>query len=95
MTNSGNPLQSSVQFIPGVGPKRAEVLKKAGISTVSDLLFYLPRRYLDRSTVKKIADLNLDSGEARSGKRSHRRAEASSGQSASGSIKEAAGRAGA
>lgn len=56
-------LKSSVQFIPGVGPKKAEVLNKAGIDTIEDLIYYLPRRYLDRSTVKKVSELTLDSGE--------------------------------
>lgn len=63
MENSGNPLKDSVQYIPGVGPKKADVLRKAGINIVADLLYYLPRRYLDRSTVKKVAELSLDSGE--------------------------------
>ena len=46
-----------------MGPKRAEVLEKAGIKTVGDLIYYLPRRYLDRSSVFKISDLAQDSGE--------------------------------
>ncbi|NQS97160.1 MAG: ATP-dependent DNA helicase RecG [candidate division Zixibacteria bacterium] len=58
-----NILKSPVQFITGVGPKRAEILLNAGIRTVEELLYYLPRRYLDRSTVMKIAELTLDSGE--------------------------------
>ncbi len=61
--NTINPHKSSVQFIPGVGPKKAEILERAGIKTVDDLLYYLPRRYLDRSSVMKVSDLTLDSGE--------------------------------
>jgi len=56
-------LNSPVQFIPGVGPKKAEVLAKGGIETLEDLIYYLPRRYLDRTTVKKVAELTLESGE--------------------------------
>lgn len=56
-------LDSTVQFLPGVGPKKAEILEKAGIITLEDLIYYLPRRYLDRSTVKKIGELTLESGE--------------------------------
>ena len=56
-------LSSSVQYIPGVGPKKADVLSKAGIEKIEDLIYYLPRRYLDRSTVKKVSELTLDSGE--------------------------------
>jgi ATP-dependent DNA helicase RecG len=40
-----------------VGPRRAEGLSSAGLETVRDLLFYFPRRYLDRSTVTRVADL--------------------------------------
>ncbi len=50
-------LESSVQYIKGVGEKRAEQLKKIDIATVEDLLFYFPRRYLDRSTITRIKDL--------------------------------------
>ena len=63
MSENNNILRSSVQYIPGVGPKRAELLAKAGIKTVEDLIYYIPRRYLDRSTVKKIGELTLESGE--------------------------------
>ena len=59
-----NILKSPVQYITGVGPKRAEILLNAGIRTVEELLYYLPRRYLDRSSVRKIVELTLDSGEA-------------------------------
>ena len=51
-------LNSPVQFIPGVGPKRAEALETVGVSTVHDLLHYYPRRYLDRSTVSSIRNIN-------------------------------------
>jgi ATP-dependent DNA helicase RecG len=44
-------LDSSVQYIKSVGPKRAEAFKKIGISTIRDLLFYFPARHLDRTTI--------------------------------------------
>jgi ATP-dependent DNA helicase RecG len=50
-------LDSPVQYVKGIGPKRAEVLAKAGIRTVEDLLSHYPRRYLDRSNVVRIKDL--------------------------------------
>jgi ATP-dependent DNA helicase RecG len=53
-------LQSDIQFLSGVGPKRSEALKEAGIGTVWDLLNYFPRRYLDRSNISKIADLKIN-----------------------------------
>ncbi len=50
-------LTDSIQFIKGVGEKRAKIFEKLGISTVSDLLYHLPRDYEDRSEVKNICDL--------------------------------------
>jgi len=50
-------LNDPLQFIKGVGPKRADLLKKINLETVSDALFYLPFRYDDRSQVKKIIKL--------------------------------------
>ena len=50
-----------VQFLPGVGPKRAELLRKElGVSTVGELLRLYPFRYIDRSTFVRIADARPD-----------------------------------
>lgn len=49
-----------VQYLPGVGPKIAEKLKRLGIETVRDLLFYYPRRYDDFSHPSKISSLRID-----------------------------------
>jgi ATP-dependent DNA helicase RecG len=63
MTARGTSLLSQpVQFLKGVGPRKAETLAGVGILTVGDLLFYVPRRYLDRTSVKTIAQL-LSSGD--------------------------------
>lgn len=48
-----------VQFVRGVGSKRAALLERLGIRTVEDALWYLPRRYEDRSMVTPIARLSL------------------------------------
>ncbi|MCH7638498.1 MAG: ATP-dependent DNA helicase RecG [Bacteroidetes bacterium] len=50
-------LDSDIQFLHGVGPRRAEPLQKVGVTTFGDLLRYYPRRYLDRSTVTPIGKL--------------------------------------
>jgi len=50
-------LDRPVQFAHGVGPRRAELLRKFGIRTVYDLLFHLPFRYEDRRAVRAIRDL--------------------------------------
>ena len=52
-----NILDTEIQFLHGVGARRAEPLGKAGIKTFADLLRYYPRRYLDRSTVTPIGKL--------------------------------------
>lgn len=46
-----------IEEIKGVGAKRGAVLKEAGIATVEDLLYYLPRRYIDRSRILSIAQV--------------------------------------
>lgn len=53
-------LNTAIQYIKGIGPKRADALATAGILTVNDILHYYPRRYLDRTTVKSIRDIKKD-----------------------------------
>ena len=48
-------LTSPVQFLKGVGPKRAEALQRLGIRTTGDLLYHVPHRYLDATTVTPLA----------------------------------------
>ena len=45
-----------LQFLKGVGPRRAEALTAAGIATVADLLYVLPSRYEDRRVVTPIRE---------------------------------------
>lgn len=50
-----------IEYLKGVGPKRAEVLKKElNIFTFFDLLSYYPFRYVDRSRFFKISEINAD-----------------------------------
>ena len=50
-----------IQFLPGVGPKRAELLKKElAVETVGDLLRLYPFRYIDKSSIVRIADARPD-----------------------------------
>jgi len=53
------PLKKPVQFVKGVGPRRAEQLERLGISTVEDLLYHIPFRYQDRREMRKVADLTI------------------------------------
>lgn len=49
----------SIVYLTGVGPKKAEVLRKeAGIASYEDLLFYFPYKYMDRSRFYKVAEVN-------------------------------------
>ncbi len=50
-------LQTDVRMIKGVGPQRAELLKKRGIHTLEDLLGYLPFRYENRIHFSQIKDV--------------------------------------
>ncbi len=53
-----NFLITPIEYLKGVGPQRAEVLKKElGIYTFQDLIEYYPFRYVDRSEHHKIRDL--------------------------------------
>ena len=52
-----DPLQGPLQFLKGVGPRRAADLKRAGLTTVEDLLYRFPTRYEDRGHFETIATL--------------------------------------
>lgn len=53
-------LDTSVQYLKGVGPKMFELLNKLGIYTVKDLIEYYPRTYEDRTKVVKIDEFEKD-----------------------------------
>jgi ATP-dependent DNA helicase RecG len=50
-------LSTPLQFLKGVGPRKAADLKRSGLVTVEDLLYRLPFRYEDRSRMQPIASL--------------------------------------
>ncbi|GAQ95424.1 ATP-dependent DNA helicase RecG [Thermodesulfovibrio aggregans] len=52
-----NGLNLPIQYLKGVGPKKANLLKKLGIQTVKDALYYLPSQYEDRRNKKNIFDI--------------------------------------
>jgi ATP-dependent DNA helicase RecG len=53
------PLDQSAQFLKGVGPRRADALARLGVHTALDLLFHVPRRYEDASTVTRIGAVQI------------------------------------
>src|SRR4051812_24877704 len=50
-------LASALQFLKGVGPRRAADLQRAGLATIEDLLYRFPIRYEDRGHFQTIASL--------------------------------------
>ena len=51
-------LQTPIEFLKGVGPQRAELLRQEiGVFKFNDLLNYFPFRYIDRSKYHKVSDL--------------------------------------
>ena len=57
MTRSRSLLSGPVQYLKGVGPRRAERFEALGVRTGRDLLYHLPHRYEDATTVDRIAAL--------------------------------------
>jgi ATP-dependent DNA helicase RecG len=54
-------LDTTIEFLKGVGPKRAEILQKElGIFTYGQLLTYYPFRYIDRTRFYKVSELHPD-----------------------------------
>jgi ATP-dependent DNA helicase RecG len=49
-----DPLQTPLQFLKGVGPRKAADLRKAGLHVLEDLLYRFPLRYEDRSRLQPI-----------------------------------------
>ena len=52
-------LDTNIQYLAGVGPKRAALYQKLDIQTVRDLLYYFPRAYIDLSSPVMIAEVPL------------------------------------
>lgn len=50
-------LSSPIQYLKGVGPVRARKFRKLGVETVEDLLWFMPRRYEDRSKLSNLSSL--------------------------------------
>ena len=62
MTPAAGPrltLETPVTYLTGVGPRRADLLKRLNIFTARDLLFHIPHRYEDASTISSIAKLRI------------------------------------
>ena len=61
---NSNFFQTSIEYLKGVGPNRADLLKKElGIFTFQDLANLFPNRYLDRTQFYKISQLERTNAE--------------------------------
>ncbi|TBW28407.1 ATP-dependent DNA helicase RecG [Gramella sp. KN1008] len=59
-----NLLQTPIEYLKGVGPNRAELLKKElNIATYRDLVNFFPNRYIDKTGFYKISQLQRNSSE--------------------------------
>ena len=53
-------LTTPIEYLKGVGPQRGELLRKElEIATFRDLIYYYPFRYVDRSVIHKVKDINF------------------------------------
>ena len=53
-------LETSIQYLKGVGPKRAQLYQKLGIGSVRQLLWHFPRSYVNFGDCVDIAATELD-----------------------------------
>ena len=52
-------LDQDIKFLPGVGPRRAELLEKElKIKTFRDMIYYFPYKYIDRTKFYKISEIH-------------------------------------
>jgi ATP-dependent DNA helicase RecG len=53
----GKTSTNKIQYLKGVGPKRAKAFERVGVNTIEDLLYFFPRRYEDRNNFTSISGL--------------------------------------
>jgi ATP-dependent DNA helicase RecG len=61
-------LTKPIQYVKGIGPKKAQLLEKLEIRTLFDLLYYFPRDYIDRSKIVPISSARVGENQTFSGK---------------------------
>ena len=57
MGKKGRCAAMNIQYLKGIGEKRAELYAKLGLTRAEDLLTHYPRAYEDRTAIKTIAQL--------------------------------------
>ena len=66
-TSIAKGVETPLRYLKGVGPKRSNLLSRLGLETVGDLLFFVPRRYEDRSHLTPFRDLRAGEIQTSSG----------------------------
>jgi len=66
-TSGGAGLATSLQYLKGVGPRRAALLAKKGLHTVEDALFFVPLRHEDRTRLMPFQKLQPGQAQTCSG----------------------------
>jgi ATP-dependent DNA helicase RecG len=57
-------LNTAIEYLKGVGPKRGELLRKElNVHTFRDLLYQFPYRYVDKTRFQKVRELDEDMGD--------------------------------
>jgi ATP-dependent DNA helicase RecG len=57
-------LETSIEYVKGIGPERAKLIKSVlGLTTVEDMLNFYPIRYLDKSKIYKVSQLQEESSQ--------------------------------
>ena len=52
-------LETSLQYLKGVGPHRAKLLSRLNLETIEDALFFVPHRHEDRSRLAPFGSLKI------------------------------------
>ncbi len=60
MSSNLSTFNSPIQYIKGVGPKLAKLFATKDLHTLEDLIYFIPRDYQDRSTMKKVSECKPD-----------------------------------
>ena len=62
---------TSIQYLKGIGPRRAELFGKLGLATVDDMLFYFPKKWEDRRLSRPLAAVSAEKGRGLNAKKEH------------------------
>jgi len=53
-------METEIQFVKGIGPRRSEALREIGITCIAELIDFIPRKYLDRSKILSLDEVHTE-----------------------------------